>query len=456
MQSIRRRLNSNLIICAVIAIFLSALFVNFTIVNSFRRYVEGNQEKRNMRIVDFLGETYKRDGKWSKNSGIELLHEAYMSNYCLTLMDNNKNIIWAMNPEDIRTKTHIKMMEGSSKGIYKTKDFDIVVDGKVVGYVTIGQYSSILLSQDDVNFKFAINKSIAASIMIAVIFTIIMSLIISKEFSIPIKEVSDTSISLSDGNYEARSNFKSDIVEIENLKESINDLGEKLKEQDAIRKRLVSDITHEIRTPLNILQNNLEAMIDGVYDITTERLEALNEEVIRFGRLLNSLNALKELDTAEMLVNRKVFSINELILSVIEDFSLAISNKEIKLDVMLEKEKSYFIEGDYDRLKQVFINLLSNSVKFTGKGGKINIELSENDSFVIFGLKDNGIGIRKEDLPFIFERLYRGDKSRNKIKGHGIGLTVVKKILDLHDAHIDVKSSEGNGTIFKIYFKKAL
>lgn len=456
MQSIRRKLNLNLIICAVIAIFLSALFVNFTIVNSFRRYVEGNQEKRNMRIVDFLGETYKRDGKWSKNSGIELLHEAYMSNYCLTLMDNNKNIIWAMNPEDIRTKTHIKMMDGSSKGIYKTKDFDIVVDGKVVGYVTIGQYSSILLSQDDVNFKFAINKSIAVSIMIAVIFTIIMSLIISKEFSIPIKEVSDTSISLSDGNYEARSNFKSDIVEIENLKESINDLGEKLKEQDAIRKRLVSDITHEIRTPLNILQNNLEAMIDGVYDITTERLEALNEEVIRFGRLLYSLNALKELDTAEMLVNRKVFSINELILSVIDDFSLAISNKEIKLDVMLEKEKSYFIEGDYDRLKQVFINLLSNSVKFTGKGGKINIELSENDSFVIFGLKDNGIGIRKEDLPFIFERLYRGDKSRNKIKGHGIGLTVVKKILELHDAHIDVKSSEGNGTIFKIYFKKAL
>ncbi len=456
MQSIRRKLNSNLIICAVIAIFLSALFVNFTIVNSFRRYVEGNQEKRNMRIVDFLGETYKRDGKWSKNSGIELLHEAYMSNYCLTLMDNNKNIIWAMNPEDIRTKTHIKMMEGSSKGIYKTKDFDIVVDGKVVGYVTIGQYSSILLSQDDVNFKFAINKSIAVSIMIAVIFTIIMSLIISKEFSIPIKEVSDTSISLSYGNYEARSNFKSDIVEIENLKESINDLGEKLKEQDAIRKRLVSDITHEIRTPLNILQNNLEAMIDGVYDITTERLEALNEEVIRFGRLLNSLNALKELDTAEMLVNRKVFSINELILSVIDDFSLVISNKEIKLDVMLEEEKSYFIEGDYDRLKQVFINLLSNSVKFTGKGGKINIELSENDSFVIFNLKDNGIGIRKEDLPFIFERLYRGDKSRNKIKGHGIGLTVVKKILELHDAHIDVKSSEGNGTIFKIYFKKAL
>lgn len=456
MQSIRRKLNSNLIICAVIAIFLSALFVNFTIVNSFRRYVEGNQEKRNMRIVDFLGETYKRDGKWSKNSGIELLHEAYMSNYCLTLLDNNKNIIWAMNPEDIRTKTHIKMMEGSSKGIYKTKDFDIVADGKVVGYVTIGQYSSILLSQDDVNFKFAINKSIAVSIMIAVIFTIIMSLIISKEFSIPIKEVSDTSISLSDGNYEARSNFKSDIVEIENLKESINDLGEKLKEQDAIRKRLVSDITHEIRTPLNILQNNLEAMIDGVYDITTERLEALNEEVIRFGRLLNSLNALKELDTAEMLVNRKVFSINELILSVVDDFSLAISNKEIKLDVMLEEEKSYFIEGDYDRLKQVFINLLSNSVKFTGKGGKINIELSENDSFVIFSLKDNGIGIRKEDLPFIFERLYRGDKSRNNIKGHGIGLTVVKKILELHDAHIDVKSSEGNGTIFKIYFKKAL
>ena len=110
--------------------------------------------------------------------------------------------------------------------------------------------------------------------------------------------------------------------------------------------------------------------------------------------------------------------------------------------------------GDYDKLKQVFINLLSNGIKFTNINGTIWINISSNIKSVMVQIKDNGIGIKKEDLPFIFERMYRGDKSRQKIEGSGIGLTIAKKILTLHSATIDVESKVNKGTTFTVYLTK--
>jgi signal transduction histidine kinase len=128
--------------------------------------------------------------------------------------------------------------------------------------------------------------------------------------------------------------------------------------------------------------------------------------------------------------------------------------KGIDIRYYVQKNKSYEIVCDRDKLKQVFINIISNAIKFTKNEGEISISLFEDNEKVIVEVNDNGIGIKKDDLPFIFERLYRGDKSRHMTEGSGIGLTIVKNILDLHSANIDVKSSEGKGTKLKICFNK--
>ena len=120
------------------------------------------QNKRYERIVTYFEEVYKRDGKWNENSGIEIMHEAYMSNYCLTL-DKNKKVIWGMNPNDIKIRLHLDTMQVKDKGVYTTNTFEIKSDDKIVGYVDIGQYSSVLLSEEDMNFKTSINKSIILS-----------------------------------------------------------------------------------------------------------------------------------------------------------------------------------------------------------------------------------------------------------------------------------------------------
>lgn len=435
MQSIRKRLNVIIVICAIIALVISAFFVNIAVNKTFNNYMNDIQEKRNIRLVEYFQQIYQRDGKWTESSGKEMLHEAYMSNYCLSLLDKNRNIIWEMDPNDIEHADHV--MLSTSEGVYTTNTLAIEINGEAQGYLIIGQYSPILLSEEDVNFKLTINKSIIISVIAAIIIITIISLLVAKQFSAPIKAVADRSIQLSKGDYQAQLNITTDIYEIKDLIDNINDLGSKLSSQEMLRKRLVSDISHEIRTPLNILQNNLEAMIDGIKPVTEEGLIALNEEVIRFGKLLNNLNSLKQVDE-EVDLHFQMVDLGELLSYVCRDFTLTAEEKEIDFQIDIQEE-NLIILGDEDKLKQVFINLLSNSIKFTPKNGTVRVTLKEEIGFGIVEVVDTGIGIDTEDLPFIFEHLYRGDKSRHKIEGSGIGLAIVKRILSLHSAEIKVR-----------------
>lgn len=435
-----------------ITIFLITVFVNITINNKFNDYMADIQEKRYDRIISYFEEVYKKEGKFDENSGIELIHEAYMGSYCLTLLDENKNAIWGMDPNKIKSNLYFDHMIVKDRGVYTSKDFEVKVDGKIVGYINIGQYSSILLSEEDNSFILSINKSIVVSTVFTLVISIVISLYVSREFSSPIKEVSKMSVKLSEGNFNIQTVDKSNIEEIYNLKNSINILAEKLKHQDILRRQLVSDISHEIRTPLNILQNNLEAMIDGIFPVSTERLVKLNEEVIRFGKLLNNLDVLKQFELESIKLNLEQISLDKLILDIYKEFFIVAESKDISIDYNFKKDENYSITADRDKIRQVFINLIDNSIKFSKPNGKVQILLYKENKKIVVEIKDNGIGIDEKDLPYIFERLYRGDKSRNLIEGSGIGLTVVKNILQLHNATILVTSEYGIGSTFKVYF----
>ena len=453
-QNIRERLSFILIFCSVVSVLLSVLIINMTITNTFNKYMENIQTKRNTRLIEYFQQIYKSDGRWTSTSGEEMKHEAYMSNYCLTLLDENKKVVWEMNHEDIKYKNHMMVNGKEETGVYNTNTFDINANWKTVGYIIIGQYSPVLFSQEDISFKSQINKSIIFSGVLTLAIVAVISLFLSKQFSEPIKAVSKTSVSLSKGNYNSRSDIKSNIEEIKNLTESINSLGDKLNSQDLLRKRLISDISHEIRTPLNVLQNNLEAMIDGIIPVTTDKLNNLNDEVIRFGKLLNNLNILKQMESDEIVLNLGLVNIGELLSTVLSDFYIAADEKNIKLIMNKEYDRDYMVLGDCDKLKQVFINLISNGIKFNNINGSIWVNVRSDVNSVIIEIKDNGMGIKKEDLPYVFERMYRGDKSRHKIEGSGIGLTLVKKILTLHSAIIDVESKENKGTTFTVCINK--
>lgn len=157
-------------------------------------------------------------------------------------------------------------------------------------------------------------------------------------------------------------------------------------------------------------------MIDGVFPITDEALSGLNDEVVRFGKLLDNLNVLKKFEGEDIELKLEKLSLEKIISSVINDFYITIKDRGLKLYFNKGIEKDYYILGDENRLKQVFINLLSNAIKFNKEHGEIWINIIKTKEAIIVEIIDNGIGISKKDLPFIFERLYRSDKSRHEEK----------------------------------------
>ncbi|WP_050607984.1 sensor histidine kinase [Clostridium niameyense] len=452
MVSIKKKLGIILTSSFFVLMLLILIFVNITVNNKFNKYLMGIEDGRNERIVKYFEEIYKKEKHWDKNSVKEIKYDSKIEDYYITLLDKNKNIIWSTVPKD-NIKFNKKILN-SRKDTYSFKNFSLKNNGKIIGYVRIGYNSSGSIYKENENFRLDINRSIIISGIISILIIVIVSFYISKEFSKPIKDISNMYFSLSNGDFDVRSNIKTNIIELEKLKIGVNSLAEKLKQQDMLRKRLVSDISHEIRTPLNILENNLEAMIDGYFEVTNERLVSLNEEVIRFGKLLNNLNVLREFEEESLSLNFTKIDLNQLLKNIYYDFAWYAEEKNIKLIYNLGLEKKYFILGDKDKLKQVIINILSNSLKFMPKGGKIILSLYEKNKKIIVSVEDNGMGIKKEDLPFIFERFYRADKSRNRIEGMGLGLTIIKKIIQLHLATIQVESEEGKGTTFTIFFNE--
>ncbi|QAA34123.1 sensor histidine kinase [Clostridium manihotivorum] len=457
MRNIRTHLFLIMILTVIFCIGVTGMIINISISSHFKSYMEESQKKREDRIVASFESIYSKDKKWTTVSGIELQHEAHMSNFCISLLDDKKNMIWGMDPKLItETLGFDNMVVSNHKGDYVSKNLPIRYNGSVVGYVNIGQYSDLLLTQDDVDFSKKINGSIVIAITISIVIGLAVSLVVGKQFSLPVRRIAEVSKKIANGDLDARASYETKITEIRELKETINDLADKLNYQDDLRRRLISDVSHEIRTPLNVLQNIIEAMIDGIYPINNETLELINSEVIRFGKLLNNMKSLTYIDERTDNVDNKPVDLDILIKNILEYYKGEIDSKNLMLQYENNLSDDDVVLGDEDMLKQVYINLISNAIKYNKTEGKLKVTLLETRGIIRSTIEDTGIGIKKSDVPFIFERFYRGDRSREVTEGTGVGLTISKKIVDLHKGSIKIESEDGKFTRVVIEFNKII
>lgn len=337
--------------------------------------------------------------------------------------------------------------------IVMSLSINFMVENKFLTYISkinkesLERYNITYLK--DLFIKDIRNMIIGISLLMIIV-VISISIFISQKISKPIIVVSKMTDSLKRGGYDQTLEYESSIVEIDNLVNSINDLSKELYNMEKLRKRLTSDISHELRTPLTSIQTHLEAMIDGIWEPTEERLISVNEEVIRISHLVDELKNLAKYDSDKNKLNISEVDLEQLIKNIIynnESFAL---EKNIKIEYNLEKIKAHI---DKEKISQVIVNLISNAVRYTNcnceRLGKIIIRLYKEENLIKISVKDNGIGIPKKSLDYIFERFYRVDKSRcRNTGGTGVGLTICKSIIDLHKGNIDVKSEVNKGSEF--------
>jgi two-component system sensor histidine kinase VicK len=218
---------------------------------------------------------------------------------------------------------------------------------------------------------------------------------------------------------------------------------------EAMRKEFVANVSHELRTPLTTIKSYTETLLDGALEekeLTGQFMNVINDEADRMTRLVNNLLELSRLDNRETRWDIRPLNPGVILKEVIMKMNVNIKRKGQTLKVNIP-EKSPEVFVDKDKIEQVFQNILSNAYKYTPEGGNIFIDLQHVDKTVRITFKDTGIGIPKEDLPRIFERFYRVDKTRSReMGGTGLGLSIAREIIQAHDGEIEINSEPGQGT----------
>jgi two-component system, OmpR family, sensor kinase len=254
--------------------------------------------------------------------------------------------------------------------------------------------------------------------------------------------------------------FKKDGDEIDQLTETFRDMAEKILKQiedlqttDNLRRELVANVSHDLRTPLATLQGYIETLLIKEQQLQTEQRQQYLEIAIRHCHKLNKLVAelfeLAKLDARETTVNKETFNLAELVQDIAQKFIFSAKDRHITLETQTDLSNA-FVYADISLIERAIENLIENALRYTSANGLIKITLQDKGSSILVQVSDNGCGIPESEIPYIFDRFYQLDKSRNnRDNSSGLGLAIVKRIIELHQSVINVTSIPAGNTTFK-------
>ncbi len=452
--SLKSKLSLSYMMVIVLCVLLISALANFFFDKYFREYVKENQEQNNKQIVAQLSAQYSENGEWNYDMVETIGVGALENGFIMRVKDESGKNIWdatehnnGMCQRIIEQMAHnVSIRYPNVKGSYTEVPYTLYHKLSKVGVVEIGSYGPYYLSDNDLAFIKTLNNLLFGAGLFSLAFALIIGNVMARRLSAPISEVIRSAQSIEKGYYSDRIPNRSNTKEISQLTTTINNLAETMGKQEDLRKRLTGDLAHELRTPLATLQSHMEAMIDGIWEPDTERLISCHDEIVRISKMVGNMEELARYESENLILNKVSFDVTELIKRLLQNFEKAFLNKDIALRVIGDEQELY---GDKDKISQVLINLLSNAQKYTPDGGKVDISVKGAEDIIQIVIKDNGPGIPEEDLPYIFERFYRADKSRNRLTGgSGIGLTIAKAIITAHKGTIEVHSVSGLGAEF--------
>ena len=460
-SSLRTKLAISYGFVAIISILFISVMINIFLENQFKVYTIRSQQYKNDDLVNLISKQYSENGEWNnkaiENVGVNAIEQGLI----IKVTAVSGKIVWdASIHNNGLCKQMIDHMEknmtqyyGSDYGKYEVKMYPIFYKQKKVGTVQIGSYGPFFYNDNDINYINTLNKLVLAVGILTFILALILGGIMAKRISTPISRVVKAAGSIEKGCFDNRIIEKSDTKEIDLLIVTINNLAQTLERQEKLRIRMSADVAHELRTPLATLQSHMEAMIDEIWKPTCERLTSCHEEILRIGRLVGDLTSLAKYESEEHNIYKVKYDLCDQINNTIFNFEAEFKNKN--LEVIFNNVSDIKVMADKDKISQVLINIISNALKYTDKNGFVKITAKNSDDYIVIKIEDSGKGISKEDLPFVFERFYRADKSRNRLTGgSGIGLTITKAIVDAHNGKIEVESTLGKGTTFTVFLPK--
>lgn len=447
------------IVIIIIVTLLTVVISKFYFDKKFGDYIMIKNQNTVQNILMELSEQYS-DNEWNYKNIEKITYNSLDKGIIVALYDKeDKEIMNIEKNSKDKCNRIMNFIKSSMEGKYgsTTSQFEpvyypLIKSGEKIGEVRVKFYGPIFYMQNELVFLDIVNKIILGIGVLLILASTIMGFIISRSITRPINKLMTKAKYISKGEYDKKIEINTDILEINDLINSINNLSQSIKEQENIRKRLTGDISHELKTPLTNIQSHLEAMIDGIWEPTEERLLSVKEEAERLSSLVSDMQKLNKYDESSIKLKKDNVNISDIICFVIFQFSNLAKSKNIKIEY---EKKNINLYCDKDKITQALVNILSNAIRYSNEGSTIFIEEKLKDNKVIISIEDQGIGISEEDLKYVFERFYRADKSRTRATGGtGIGLTIVKSIVSSHGGEVKLESKLGEGSKFTIILPK--
>ncbi|TCO78694.1 sensor histidine kinase [Marinisporobacter balticus] len=359
--------------------------------------------------------------------------------------------------KQITTKDMLEVLEGNiivKKGIYEeigktpmvTVGMPIFINGQVDNAIIM--HSPLYGITKAIK---EVHKIIWTAMSISFFISFIILYIVSKKVSSPISEMGQVAGKLAQGDFSQRVQFSTHIEdEVGKVTRTFNDMADRLEKIEENRRSFISAVAHELRSPLTLIQGFVQGMVDGTVEEedNDKYLNIMLGETKRLTKLIANLLDIQKMESDQYPIYPQAFDMNELIVRTLMKYEEDIDKKNIQIDIKLSENRT-FVWADKDAYEQVLINLLENAMKFMKESGRLQIKSEYAQDKIWVEIQDNGIGIDKEEQNKIWDRFYKVDKSRDRNKmGTGLGLYIVKKIIDRHKEEIKVVSEKGKGTTF--------
>lgn len=319
---------------------------------------------------------------------------------------------------------------------------------EIVILVAEGEVEAISQRVEEQQREFA--RGLILILITGGILGVLVGIYVSRTITAPLDDLRNATERIMGRDYSVRVPEKGS-EEIQAVSQSFNEMVSQLEDSENLRRKLLSDVAHELRNPLHVIRGNIEAMIDGVFPMNEEELGHILGQTQVLTTLVEDLREVAQAEANQLDLNRQPTEIAKLIDETVRSYQSAAAEKEIHLELEL-LGKLPTLNIDAGRIRQVLLNLLSNGVRYTPKGGTMRVAVEQVDQIVEIRVKDTGAGIEPENLPYIFDRFYRTDKARTREKGGtGLGLAIVKALTEAHGGTATVYSAGPNlGTQFTL------
>lgn len=422
----------------------SALILRTFIVREFTGYLEGEMEDRVYWVTADLEGAYERNGGWRAETLAEDAVWALLLGMETRVIDAGGSVVMdtarALETLPPLSRERVQAVSALEKA-GRSADcvlYPLFLAGKEIGRLDV---RFLPLGKEDLFIRRSNLFLLASSLLIGGL-VVVLSIIFARRLTAPIRTLAEAAEAIGRGNLKTRVEARGS-DELASLSRTFNRMAHTLELQESLRKKLCANAAHELRTPLAAMRGELEGMMDGLIPSGQDQLKSLHDET---GRLTNVIAAMEELIQAEASVlslNKQEIRLRPFLARIVERYGVLFREKGVELRLACEDQITAV--ADPERLSQILVNLLGNALKATEPGGSVSVRSCPTGSGAAIAVEDTGCGIGPEELPFIFERFYRGERG-----GLGLGLAIVRELVEAHGGRIDVQSEPGKGSVFTV------